>query len=171
VEQSVMDLSLASQKQVCAIVKQEKDVTVLKQKVREAIQSAAAKLDDKQKQALEYLEAYVDTQVATAASPWFRYFISYDPRPTLAKVKCPVLAIDGELDMQVSAAENLPEIEKALKTGGNADVTVARLPRLNHLFQTAQTGAISEYSQIEETISPVALETIGKWLEAHTQKR
>jgi pimeloyl-ACP methyl ester carboxylesterase len=171
VEQAVMDISLASQKQVCAIVRQETDAAVLKQKVREAITTAAAKLDDKQRQTLRYSQVYVDTQVAAAATPWFRYFISYDPRPTLGRVRCPVLVLNGELDMQVWADENLPEVEKALKTGGNTDVTIRKLPKLNHLFQTAQTGAISEYTQIEETISPSALEIIAGWIASHTQAK
>ena len=60
--------------------------------------------------------------------------------------------------------QNLPEIEAALKAGGNRDYTIRQLPGLNHLFQTCQTGAITEYGQIEETIAPVALATIGDWI-------
>jgi pimeloyl-ACP methyl ester carboxylesterase len=168
-EQAVIDQSLAIQRQICAIAKQETDVTTLKQKVREALIESSAKLDDKQKQALGYSDADIDAKAAGAALPLFRYFITYDPRLTLRKVTCPVLAIDGALDVQVSADENLPEIEKALKAGGNRDVTTRKLAGLNHLFQTAQTGAISEYVQIEETISPPALETITAWIEDHTR--
>ena len=70
-------------------------------------------------------------------SPWFRFFLSHDPRPVLMKVKCPLLAINGEKDLQVPADENLKAIAAALKDGGNADFTVKKLPGLNHLFQTA----------------------------------
>ncbi len=85
------------------------------------------------------------------------------------KVRCPVLAINGEKDLQVPAKENLAAIRLALEAGGNKDHTVLALPNLNHLFQTSRTGAISEYAQIEETISPAALDTISKWILRHTR--
>jgi len=97
-------------------------------------------------------------------SPWFRYFVKYDPRPALEKVSVPALVLNGSLDTQVDAAQNLPEIEKALKAGGNTDVTIKELPKLNHLFQTAETGAFSEYAKIEETMSPVMLEIVSEWI-------
>jgi fermentation-respiration switch protein FrsA (DUF1100 family) len=98
------------------------------------------------------------------AGAWFKYFLAYDPGPTLAKVKCPVLALNGEKDLQVPPRENLAEIEKALKAGGNADVTVKELPGLNHLFQTCKTGLPGEYGKIEETFTPAALDAISEWL-------
>jgi fermentation-respiration switch protein FrsA (DUF1100 family) len=76
----------------------------------------------------------------------------------------PVLALNGTLDLQVSAEQNLPAIEAALARSGNTDVTIQRLDRLNHLFQTADTGQVSEYGQIEETFSPEALAIISDWL-------
>jgi pimeloyl-ACP methyl ester carboxylesterase len=101
------------------------------------------------------------------ASPWFRYFLAYDPIPALKKVKVPVLALGGSLDLQVPAEADLAAIRVALKD--NPDVTVAELPGLNHLFQTAKTGAPSEYREIEETIAPIALRTVGDWILAHTR--
>jgi fermentation-respiration switch protein FrsA (DUF1100 family) len=100
-----------------------------------------------------------------------RFFLTYDPKPTLMQVKCPVLAINGEKDLQVPPEENLQAIEEALKAGGNKDYTVKELPGLNHLFQTAKTGSPSEYAAIEETISPTALEVIGNWISEHTQAK
>ena len=105
-----------------------------------------------------------ESTARSSASPWFREFAFYDPAPTLEKVKCPVIAVNGELDLQVLADQNLPPIEAALKKGGNADYRIVRLPKLNHLFQTARTGHPTEYGLIEETIAPAALETITDWL-------
>jgi len=104
-------------------------------------------------------------------TPWFRYFFQYDPAPNLRMIKVPVLALNGSLDRQVPANENLPVIEAALRD--NEDVTIVELPGLNHLFQTAKTGAVGEYAQIEETVAPVALETIESWINARfgTTKR
>ncbi len=102
-------------------------------------------------------------------SPWFRFFVSYDPRPALKKLKQPALATNGEKDVQVAPKENLAAIEAALKAGGNKDYLVKELPSLNHLFQTANTGAVSEYAKIEETISPTALKAMGDWILAHVR--
>jgi len=109
-----------------------------------------------------------DAQLKQIMSPWFRYFVTYDPAPTIEKVKCPVLAMNGEKDLQVVPNQNLPVLESALKKGGNKDFRIVRLPDLNHLFQTAKTGLMSEYGQIEETMSPVALDTASQWIRQHT---
>ena len=98
------------------------------------------------------------------AVPWFHYFMDYDPRVALRQVKVPVLVLNGEKDLQVIPDQNLPEIEKALAEAGNADVTVRRLPGLNHLFQPAQTGSPMEYASIETTIDPSVLELISGWI-------
>jgi pimeloyl-ACP methyl ester carboxylesterase len=104
-------------------------------------------------------------ELRAVTQPWFRYFLSYDPRPTLARVRCPVLAVDGSRDLQVPAAENLAGIKEALKN--NPDVTAVELPGLNHMLQTATTGLVREYGSIEETVSPLALTTVGDWVVAH----
>ena len=108
------------------------------------------------------------SQTQILYTPWFRFFLTYDPRPTLAKVRCPVLALNGEKDLQVPPKENLAAIAAALKAGGNARATVKELPGLNHLFQTARTGRSDEYAKIDETMSPVALETMAAWIEVRT---
>jgi hypothetical protein len=119
------------------------------------------------------VEAGMTEDAATAAakrmgSVWYTWFIAYDPRPTLQKVRAPVLAIDGDKDVQVVSSQNLPAIREALK--GNPDATVVELPGLNHLFQTAKTGSPVEYARIEETISPKALDLITDWVVKHTQR-
>ncbi|HEV2844969.1 MAG TPA: alpha/beta fold hydrolase, partial [Thermoanaerobaculia bacterium] len=106
----------------------------------------------------------LDAQVKQVTSNWFRYFIDYDPRPALRKVKVPVLALNGELDLQVIADQNIPEIEKALKEAGNPDVTIRRLPGLNHLFQPAKTGSPAEYAASDVTVDPSVLELMTKWI-------
>ncbi len=108
------------------------------------------------------------SQLPVSMSPWFRHFMLYDPAPTLEKVKCPVIALNGDKDLQVLPDQNLPILEAALKKGGNKDVTVVRLPNLNHLFQTAKTGHPMEYGQIEETMSPTMLEPLANWIRQHT---
>lgn len=110
----------------------------------------------------------VDAAVKQWSSPWFRFFLFHDPATALKKVRCPVLAIGAELDLQVPPDQNLPAIETALKQGGNKDVTVLGLPGLNHLLQTAKTGLPAEYAQIEETMAPAALDRITAWIQQRT---
>jgi pimeloyl-ACP methyl ester carboxylesterase len=146
----------AIQDQVNAIVKQEVD-----DKARDVRLRA---LRDKLASELKGAAFTLDVQFKMAASPWFRFFLMYDPKTALSSVDCPVLAVNGALDLQVLPAQNLPAIAKALEEGGNSDYTIVKLPKLNHLFQTSETGSPSEYGKIEETIAPVALETISRWI-------
>jgi fermentation-respiration switch protein FrsA (DUF1100 family) len=100
-----------------------------------------------------------------------RMFLSYDPRPTLRRVTVPVLALNGTLDLQVPARDNIPEIEAALEAGGNRDYRVVAMPGLNHLFQTATTGSPNEYERITETVSPSVLELVTRWILEHSVAR
>jgi pimeloyl-ACP methyl ester carboxylesterase len=114
------------------------------------------------------LKLAIAQQIQAVQSPWFRYFLTYDPRPALLKLTCSVLAIYGSKDLQVEPAQNMPVMEDAFRTSKHPDWLVKELPGLNHLFQTANTGSVNEYAQIEETMSPAALELIGNWVAAHT---
>lgn len=100
--------------------------------------------------------------VRRLAGPWFRYFLTYDPVANLQRIQVPVLALNGSLDRQVPAEENLAAFRSAL--ADNPDVTVRELEGLNHLFQTAETGALGEYADIEETFDPAALKVISDWI-------
>jgi pimeloyl-ACP methyl ester carboxylesterase len=110
-------------------------------------------------------DAYLDKEFRKVLSPWFRYFIAFDPYPSLTKVKCPVLAMIGEKDLQVPPDENLEMMERAFKEGGNSNYRLEKMEGLNHLFQHCTTGAVSEYGQIEETFAPEALQMIGDWIQ------
>jgi hypothetical protein len=112
----------------------------------------------------ELLKAQIDQ----LTSPWMRYFLNYDPLPALAKVTCPVLALNGEKDLQVPPKENLSNIEKTLKGAGNNKVTAIEFKGLNHLFQECETGSPTEYGNIEQTISEKALTTISNWIVQNT---
>ncbi|MBL8211436.1 MAG: alpha/beta hydrolase [Bryobacterales bacterium] len=108
-------------------------------------------------------------QARLLVAPWYRAFLKLDPAPYLRQTKVPLLALFGELDRQVLPGQNIPPLVKALEDGHHADYTVAKLPKLNHLFQTATTGGPGEYGSIEETIAPLALETITRWIQQHTK--
>ena len=143
--------TVANEREVLQLVKNEKDDAMLEKALREKL-------------AADIPQAQIGMQIKQVTSPWFRYFISYDPATALRQVKCPVLALNGEKDLQVPPDQNLPAIRKALEQAGNTHVEIDKLPGLNHLFQTAQTGAPGEYAAIEETMSPVVLEKIASWI-------
>lgn len=109
-------------------------------------------------------EQSIATGVRQLSSPWFRFFLTHDPAPILRKVHCPVLALNGELDTQVDPKLNLPLIREILKATGNPNSAAEELAKLNHLFQTCQRGAISEYETIEETIAPQVLNRLSDWI-------
>ncbi|AMJ64452.1 alpha/beta hydrolase [Hymenobacter sp. PAMC 26628] len=111
--------------------------------------------------------AQADGKINVLLSPAYRHLLADRPAQTLPRVHCPVLALGGTKDVQVAAGPNLAAIAQGLKAGGNRDVTTQALPSLNHLFQTAPTGAIGEYGTIEETFAPSALQIIGDWVAAH----
>jgi hypothetical protein len=106
--------------------------------------------------------AAAEAQARTVASDWFRFFLAYDPAPALQRLRIPVLALIGGRDLQVPPDLNLPALREALKS--DRDAEVREMPGLNHLFQTARTGAPSEYGDIEETLAPAALDLITDWI-------
>jgi pimeloyl-ACP methyl ester carboxylesterase len=111
-------------------------------------------------------EAFIHPLMQQVSSPWIRYFLRYDPAAAFGKVKCPVLALNGEKDLQVSSGVNLEAIRKAVKNG---KLTAEELPGLNHLFQECSTGLMTEYSTIEQTFSPAALDIILNWIKNQTR--
>lgn len=110
----------------------------------------------------------IDAQAKAASSDWYRFFLSYDPAPALRRLRRPILAIIGSKDLQVLPEQNLPALRGALKSDSAAKVV--EVPGLNHLFQTAKTGAPSEYGEIEETLSPTALDLITNWILEQAQR-
>jgi len=163
-DEKALKQQLDLQKRLFEIVKTEKDEKKAETTMRDIVKAAVESLPEDQRKALGKADALIAAQLKMVRSPWFRYFLTYDPRPTLAKVHCPVLALIGEKDRQVPARENLSQIESTLKTAGNNRVTVKELPGLNHLFQKCKTGAPSEYAEIEQTLDPSALAVIADWI-------
>jgi len=158
-----LDASLGFDKAAYDLVRQEKDASALSQKLMALIKDTG--LDS----ALP--PAALETQLRMLTSPWFRFFLDYDPLPNLKLVKCPVLALYGLKDLQVSPKTNLPLLQKALQDAGNTRGDVRELPELNHLFQHAYTGTPTEYSAIEETFSPEALALLADWTAGRTNSK
>src|SRR5664279_4743701 len=161
VKESDIKESIETNKKVYGILKKEKD----NKKAEAMIVDLFRKTQEKKKMSEEDTEKAVNQLKMSFGEnqyTWFRYFIMTNPSTFWKKVKCPVLALNGEKDLQVAADENLPAIKKALK--GNNSVKIVLLPGLNHLFQHCKTGLPAEYNTIEETFSPEALKIIADWI-------
>ena len=163
--------TLALVRKIHAIVKTETDQKRIEQRINDEIAAYDRTLGDLQKQLFEPAATSLKAFMPMYKTPWYRYFITFDPVPVLKNVKVPVLALNGELDLQVPAKENLDLIGAGLKAGENKDVTTKAFPKLNHLFQTSQTGLISEYAKIEETMSPEVLKTMSDWILSKTVQK
>lgn len=154
-------------KTMLTTIKTETDTAKIEKIVNEAAQELLKSVPEAQR---IQVETNLKAQTRQMSSPWFRYFLTFDPATALKKVKCPVLAINGEKDLQVDPKQNLAPIEAALKEGGNMDITIKEFPGLNHLFQKSTTGSPKEYGEIEETINEIALKTMADWILQHTKK-
>jgi len=113
--------------------------------------------------------AYIDLITKLFAHPWWHYFLGYDPESDLEKISCKVLAMNGDKDMQVVAKNNLQGLREALAKSKSKDYEIKLMPGLNHLFQTCHTCTFSEYQQLEETVAPIALQTMSDWLDKHVK--
>ncbi len=111
----------------------------------------------------------VESGVAGLVSKASRAFIASDAPRVLAQVECPVLALNGSLDLQVLAEPNLAGIARALADNPAAETRL--LPGLNHLFQPAKLGTVEEYATIDVTVDPAVLELIAAWIAARTGVR
>jgi len=151
--------SLEFDRKAYAVVREEKQPEALDKKLNTLIEQSGL--------AEAMPPAALQAQLRLMASPWFKQFLTYDPEPVLEKLKCPVLALSGDRDLQVDSAENVPLLRKAYETSGDKDFIVVEIEGVNHLFQTAQSGSPALYGAIEETISPAVLTVIGNWIAQH----
>jgi uncharacterized protein len=158
--------ALRFQEQIQAILRAEPDADLRRERVREMLRTALAAMTPAERAAIpaDRESAWIDAQAATVGTEWYREFVLLDPRPMLRQLRVPVLALFGELDVQVPPQPNMAAMREALDAAGNRDATIVELPGLNHLFQTATTGSPAEYATLEETFAPVALERIASWI-------
>lgn len=147
------------------IVKENKPLEDIKKNLKSYFQTNIDKLPEAERPSQEEIDAVLQKEVDGIVTPWLRYFISYNPAANLQKVKCPVLVLNGEKDIQVTADLNTKAIANALKQSGNKNVEVQVFPELNHLFQHCISCKVEEYSLLDETFSPEVLKTMKDWIQ------
>jgi len=143
-----------------ALVREDTDNATAEKKIR----ALHATLTSDQKDKLGWPDSGLDREIADQLKHHWRCDLRHDPCAVLRKVRCPVLALGAEKDMQVPAKENLAGIEQALKAGGNTRFAVRECPGLNHAFRTEPHAPGSD----DETLAPVVLQTISDWIIAQT---
>ena len=165
IDEKTIAQRMQTQKKLMAAIKKFDDDDQTYQALEAILDEEIASLPEKDRKLGEaQKKKLLEGQLSKEGYAWTRFFARHDPRTVFPKVSCSVLAVIGEKDFQVSAKENLPELEKALKASGNKDYLVRELKGLNHLFQTCKTGGMEEYAKIEETLSPVLLKLLGEWI-------
>lgn len=146
------------------IVKTEKNLEETRKQLATVLRASFDELPAEQKPSENEATTIINQQLDMIVSPWFQFFVSYDPSLILKDVKCPVLVLNGEKDVQVPSKTNTQAIKNALEKGGNKKVTVVEFPNTNHLFQECVTCSVDEYEKLEQTFSPVALKQIADWI-------
>ncbi len=159
-----IDKATKLNEKIYAVILSEQDNAVAEKKIKILYDEFVNTLSSDKKKEAEDRKPMFEQSIKQLTNPWFKFFVKFDPRPVLENVTVPVLVLNGEKDLQVPPKENLAEIEKALKAGGNTNFKIVELQNLNHLFQTARTGSPSEYGTIEETFSPDALKIMKDWI-------
>lgn len=136
--------------------------------LREQAELEINRLSDEDKKNLTDINVTIESTTAQKLmqmdNNWFRFFVNYDPGPTLQSVSCPVLVLFGGKDTQVALEQNREPIENNLKLGGNNKFETVVFPDANHLYQNAGTGGISEYAKLKKEFVPGFLEKITSWI-------
>ncbi len=167
----LVEANRRTQERLFRVIEEEPDDEAARERMEDIFDEFVASLSDEDRASLGVAGDATETvelQIRQLTSPWYRFYVTYDPRPTLTRVTVPVMALIGEKDLHVPPEENLRAIEAALRKGGNDEITVREIRGVNHLFQTAPTGAPAEYGAIEETFSPLALDLITEWIRARS---
>lgn len=161
VSEQEIQISLELNKKFYDILNNEPNDSLAKRKIENIVNDHTKSMPS---EIAEQIEKDLPTMTESMLSPWFRYFINFNPEHYLRQINCPVLAINGAKDMQVSAIENLNGIRSNIKETNNKNVYTYIMPDLNHLMQHCKTGNVNEYIQIEETISEEVMQIVAKWI-------
>ncbi len=133
------------------------------------VAAQAARLPDEQRKAMQQMgERQVAQQIKAVQSRWFRFFLDYDPLPALGRLRCPVLALFGELDLQVPPDVNQPLMAEAFAKSGNRAATTKVIAKANHLYQESKTGMPTEYGTLKKEFVPELLPLLSTWIEEQT---
>ncbi|NIS53644.1 MAG: alpha/beta fold hydrolase [Phycisphaerae bacterium] len=165
-EQEIAEL-VENLKRIISLVRNEADEAEIRPLITTMLKNQCVSMSqksEKQTQDNKAADTHVDCVLSWYKSPWFRFFIDYDPKTALKQVMCPALFLFGELDTQVPLQANRTVIGDVLKKSGNKDYTLKTIPGANHVFQVANTGSPYEYLSLEKKFAPGFLEFVSDWV-------
>jgi pimeloyl-ACP methyl ester carboxylesterase len=158
-------------KRIISLIRKQANVAEIRPLITTMLKNQWASMSEKSekeaKEDDEAIDAHIQCVLSLYKSPWFRFFIDYDPKPALKQVMCPALFLFGELDTQVPLQVNRMAILDILKQSGNNDYTLKTIPKANHVFLFANTGSPSEYMSLEKKFVPGFLEFMSDWVLKH----
>jgi hypothetical protein len=157
---------LKAQRAIIALVKKNASDDKLRVAIRAGVLAGAKAKNETLEEA--QIKSLVEVKLKQSTYPWTKSFVKLDPAKHWRRVRCPALVLIGEKDSQVPADENLAAVKKAAKR--NKKFKAEKLASLNHLFQQAKTGTVSEYAALDETFHAPTLELISKWIAGYTKK-
>ena len=160
--------SLEVNKRVINAITKNEDLDALKKELTEKFISEFDSLSDEAKGGITDKNKYAEDRAAGTINSfnntWMKYFLSFEPKDALENVSCPVLALFGELDLQVPPAQSEQPMKDALSKSSSKDVTFKIFPKANHLFQTATNGSPAEYGNLPKEFIEGFLDYISNWV-------
>jgi len=154
------------------IIRSDKDKNWTRRQLDDLFNRSYSGLSDAEKQKFDQILSTWGTEESVkemVMTPWYRQLADSDPQAYLRKVQCPILAMNGDKDMEEVYPDGMNGIEEALKEGGNRDFTLKMFPGMNHMFQKCKTGTPLDYPAIRETVAPEVLDYMTDWIVKHTQ--
>lgn len=156
------------QKRIYAALRSGEGLDELRPEIRKAAMAEVKAIPPKERKALgnlnEFVDRQLDAQFEMIQSPWFRFFLDYDPRPDLAKISARVLAFYGCKDLQVPSQMDSTALVETFNAAGKTNYLIKVCGDANHLFQKAITGAISEYATLPKEFVPCFLPNVANWI-------
>jgi len=146
-----------------------KDITSLRKQIEELFESYSTALTQEQKEELMLNQQGINLAVMQLSSDWMKYFLTFEPSKYLRKIKCPILALNGTKDIQVDCDENINGFKNYINPKKCKNLETHKMKDLNHLFQTAENGAVEEYFYTSETFSVKALQIIVDFINRQQQ--
>jgi pimeloyl-ACP methyl ester carboxylesterase len=163
----------AHQRQLFGLLRRNAGRDELEAALARMIRESVEAMPPERRQSIHDVDAFVAArvlpQLVATTSTWFRHFLDHDPRRALRQTRAPVLALFGELDLQVPPTQNSEPLARALAEAGNTDVTIDVVVGANHLFQAATTGSPTEYMTLQKEFVPGVLDRISAWILARTR--
>lgn len=166
--ESIAEAKYVQRQMIGLVKKQDDDAEVTSEQIETIVDEFFKKYPDN-KNERNALVTNIGAGITRLKSPWMKYFFTYEPSTSLVKTECPVLVLNGEKDTQVDPKLNIPAIKSAFESVKKTNFEVVEYPNLNHLFQKCETGAPTEYSEIEETFSVEVLKKMAQWIDANAR--